>query len=588
MLVDNHVGWLLQNNQPTLGDWLRRPIRLLSVLGAILIFYILIIFIPKQPETVFGFSYVKSSYDWSALTQKYPVDNITPLPTGSPRKLPSVQHDFSSDASPSEDRLSVLADRRTAVKDAFVKSWDSYKASAWMYDELRPTSGGGINTLGGWAATLVDALDTMWIMDLKDDFYQAAAAACTIDWETTDTSINMFEITIRHLGGLLSAFDLSQESALLKKAIELGDLLYAGFDTPNRMPPFWLNFDEAKDGELEAGTRDPSASVTSSGLEFTRLAQLTGDNKYYDAIDRVARFLESTQNSTALPGMWPIYLNMQTQDVNIDSDFTLGALADSLYEYLLKTFIILGGLEPMYEQMYRTAMDTVTEYLLFRPMLPDQDDILFTGDVSVNSNADKPRLTAEAQHLGCFVGGMYGLGGKIFDIPEHVTYGEKVAKGCAWMYDAMPTGIMPEVYNLISCSTLEPCDWDEETWDVKSGGINTLTKGVVSADDPRYLLRPEAIESIFLMYRITGDEEYQEMAWRMFQSIKNATETSVAFATINDVTVTTGETDKTNSMESFWLAETLKYFWLIFSSPDVINLDEYVLNTEAHPLRRPT
>ncbi|KAF7537644.1 hypothetical protein G7054_g3499 [Neopestalotiopsis clavispora] len=588
MLVDNHVGWLLQNNQPTLGDWLRRPIRLLSVLGAILIFYILIIFIPKQPETVFGFSYVKSSYDWSALTQKYPVDNITPLPTGSPRKLPSVQHDFSSDASPSEERLSVLADRRTAVKDAFVKSWDSYKASAWMYDELRPTSGGGINTLGGWAATLVDALDTMWIMDLKDDFYQAAAAACTIDWETTDTSINMFEITIRHLGGLLSAFDLSQESALLKKAIELGDLLYAGFDTPNRMPPFWLNFDEAKDGELEAGTRDPSASVTSSGLEFTRLAQLTGDNKYYDAIDRVARFLESTQNSTALPGMWPIYLNMQTQDVNIDSDFTLGALADSLYEYLLKTSIILGGLEPMYEQMYRTAMDTVTEYLLFRPMLPDQDDILFTGDVSVNSNADKPRLTAEAQHLGCFVGGMYGLGGKIFDIPEHVTYGEKVAKGCAWMYDAMPTGIMPEVYNLISCSTLEPCDWDEETWDVKSGGINTLTKGVVSADDPRYLLRPEAIESIFLMYRITGDEEYQEMAWRMFQSIKNATETSLAFATINDVTVTTGETDKTNSMESFWLAETLKYFWLIFSSPDVINLDEYVLNTEAHPLRRPT
>lgn len=589
MFVEN-VGWvLLQNsNHPTttMAAMFRRPTRLLSVIGAILIFYILVIFIPKQPQPVFGFGYVKSSYDWSALAQTYPVDKITSPPAGSPRKLPSVQHDFSSDEQPSEDRLVVLADRRSAVKDAFVKSWDNYKTYAWMYDELRPVSGGGKNTLGGWAATLVDSLDTMWIMGLKDDFHQAAAAVCTIDWETTETSINMFETTIRHLGGLLSAYDLSREPALLKKAIELGDMLYAGFDTPNRMPPFWLDFDKAKDGELQAGTRDPSASVTSSGLEFTRLTQLTGDNKYYDAIDRVARFLESTQNSTKLPGMWPTYLNMQTQDVTIESDFTVGALADSLYEYLPKMFVILGGLEPMYEEMYRAAMETVTGYLLFRPMLPNQDDILFTGDVSVNANANKPLLTAQGQHLGCFVGGMYGLGGKIFDIPEHVTIGEKIAKGCAWAYDSFPTGIMPEIFDLIACPSLEPCDWNKETW-IAQGGDTSLTQGFVDASDPRYLLRPEALESIFLMYRMTGNQDYQEMAWRMFQSIKNATETSLAFSSISDVTVT-GETDKLNSMESFWTAETLKYLFLIFSSPDVVNLDEFVLNTEAHPLRRPT
>ncbi|KAI0126357.1 family 47 glycosyl hydrolase [Xylariales sp. AK1849] len=561
----------------------RRPTRLLSLLGGLAIFYILVIFIPKQPQTLFGFEYVRSSFDWSALPQRHPVSKLTLLPKGAARPLPRVQHDFSSDTKPSSARLAVLSDRRTAVKDAFLKSWNSYKNHAWMYDELAPVSGVGKDTFGGWAATLVDTLDTLWMMGLKDDFYVAAAAAVTINWETKDTSVNVFETTIRHLGGLLSAYDLSKEPALLQKAIELGDMLYSAFDTSNRMPPFWLDFVQAKEGTLVPGTHDPSASVTSSGLEFTRLAQLTGQDKYYDAIDRVSRFLERTQNTTKLPGMWPTFLNMEFQDVTQDYDFTLGALADSLYEYLPKMHAILGGLEPMYENMYRTAMDTVTKYLLFRPMLPNQDDILFTGDISVMSG--QPVLTAEGQHLGCFVGGMYGLGGKLFNIDEHVEIGEKIAKGCAWAYNSFPTGVMPEIFDLFPCPSLEPCPWDENVWN-NQGEDKSLTKGFRSARDPRYLLRPEAIESIFLMYRMTGKEEYQEIAWTMFQSIKKATETDLAFSAINDVTAT-GQTQKLDSMESFWLAETLKYFWLIFSSPDLISLDQYVLNTEAHPFLRP-
>ncbi|KAK6072844.1 glycosyl hydrolase family 47 [Seiridium cupressi] len=585
MLVAENVERLIQNNHDAAAALFRRPRRLLSVVGGILIFYILIIFIPKQPQTLYGFEYVRSSYDWSALPQKYPVDKITPLPTGTPLNLPKVQHDFASDPQPSRARTAILAERQSAVKTAFLKSWNGYKNHAWMYDELEPVSGGPKDTLGGWAATLVDSLDTLWIMGLKDEFYDAVAAAVTINWVTNETAINIFETTIRHMGGLLSAYDLSKERALLQKAMEVGDMLYAGFDTPNRMPPFWLDFEEAKDGTLQPGTHDPSASVTSSGLEFTRLAQLTGEDKYYDAIDRVARFLQRTQNDTRLPGMWPTFLNMEFEDVSLESDFTLGALADSLYEYLPKMFAILGGLEPMYETMYRAAMDTVQQNLLFRPMLPNQDDILFTGDVSISASTGDPILTGEAQHLACFVGGMFGLGGKLFGIQEHVDIGEKIAKGCAWAYGAMPTGIMPEIFSLFPCPTLDACSWDEEQWE--ADGMTNVTKGFKSAQDPQYLLRPEAIESIFLMYRMTGKEEYQEMAWTMFQSIQTATETNYAFSSISDVTVT-GATDKLDSMESFWTSETLKYLYLIFSSPDLISLDKYVLNTEAHPFLRPT
>ncbi|KAI1500817.1 glycoside hydrolase family 47 protein [Biscogniauxia marginata] len=531
-----------------------------------------------------GFAYVTSSFDWSRLPQKYPIpaSELTALPKGKPRKLPAVQFPFRAN---NKVRHQALEYRREQVKDAFVKSWSSYKIYAWLFDELAPVSGEGKNTFGGWAATLVDSLDTLWIMGLKDEFYNSTAIVATIDWsDTKESACNFFETTIRHLGGLLSAYDLSQESVLLRKAIELGDMLFMAFDTPNRMPPFWLDFNKAKEGLLRPGTHDPSASVASSSLEFTRLAQLTGDNKYYDAVDRITRLLDQTQNSTKLPGMWPTFFDMENLVFDQENGFTLGALADSLYELLPKTYALLGGLEPVYEKLYRDYMEAVTKYLMFRPMVPDNADILFTGNAFVNEDSSVD-LQPEGQHLACFAGGMFGLGGKLFGIKEHVHIGEKITRGCFWAYDAMNTGIMPEIFGLIPCHSLKACAWDEGEWLAK--GDQSLKKGFQNARDPRYLLRPEAIESIFLMYRMTGNPDYQEMAWRMFKFIRKATETELAFSGIADVTVSGGKTQKIDTMESFWLSETLKYFYLIFSPLELVNLNEYVLNTEAHPLKRP-
>lgn len=491
--------------------------------------------------------------------------------------------------------------RRKAVKDVFLRSWRAYKNQAWGYDELVPVTGGGKNTFCGWAATLVDALDTMWIMELYDEFYDAAGFVARLDWaNTSDTSANMFETTIRHLGGLLSAYDLSGEPALLEKAKELGDMLYMGFDTPNRMPGFWLSWKDAREGKQNAGTHDPSASPASLSLEFTRLAQLTGNNKYYDAIERVRQFLARTQEDSKLPGMWPRNIDFRNFGVQSDNTFTLGALADSLYEYLPKMFILTGGLEPSYEAMYKRAMEVATEHILFRPMLPGKEDILFSGTTYVRG--EEIDHAAEGQHLACFVGGMYLLGGKTFGIEEHIGIGERVTRGCSWAYDAFPTGLMPEIFDMVKCPSKEPCEWDSDRW--AREGSSTHPKGFKNARDSKYILRPEAIESVFYLYRVTGQEELRDIAWRMFQSVIKSTETEFAYSAISDVT-TDKETNKQNSMEvstlkmhefvamsnsllqSFWMAETLKYFYLIFCPEDVISLDEWVLNTEAHPLRRP-
>ena len=73
----------------------------------------------------------------------------------------------------------------------------------------------------------------------------------------------------------------------------------------------------------------------------------------------------------------------------------------------------------------------------------------------------------------------------------------------------------------------------------------------------------------------------------MFESIDKYTRTEFANAALDDITVTNGDPPKSDRMESFWTAETLKYLYLIFSEPTLISLDDYVFITEAHPFRRP-
>ncbi|KAM0552600.1 hypothetical protein ACHAPJ_007697 [Fusarium lateritium] len=432
--------------------------------------------------------------------------------------------------------------RRQAVRNEFIRGWGSYKKYAWMRDELMPLSAQGKDPFGGWAATLVDALDTLWIMDLKPEFKEAADAAASLDWgDTHEGSVNLFETTIRHLGGLLGSYELSGEPALLQKAIELGEMLYLAFDTPNRLPGFWLNFQDALKGKQVAGIHDPSASPSSLVMEFTKLSQLTNDPKFFDATDRVTRFLLRVQNTTLLPGMWPLCLDFQNEAAH-DNTFSLGALADSLYEYLPKMHALLGGLDESYEIMYRTAGDVIIKHLLYRPMLPNQEDVLFLGDARVN---EKIELSTESQHLTCFAGGMFALGGKLLNIEEHVNIGERLARGCGWAYKSFPTGIMPEIFNLIPCPSLEPCVWNAELWRPQNN--QRVPPGFRHARDPRYILRPEAIESIFIMYRLTTDPKWQDMAWDMFQAIVRYTRTELANAAIDDVTST--ETSKTDSLE---------------------------------------
>lgn len=177
-------------------------------------------------------------------------------------------------------------------------------------------------------------------MGLKDEFEEAVQALDAIDFSTSRLhELSIFETTIRFLGGFLSAYDLTEGRypSLLQKAWELGYMLYGAFDTPNRMPVTAWDFKNAAKGRpQEAGDSVSSAELGSLSLEFTRLSQLTGDPRFYDAVQRIMDVFDAQQNYTKLPGMWPEMVDAKNLRFTSSENFTIGARADSLYEYLPK------------------------------------------------------------------------------------------------------------------------------------------------------------------------------------------------------------------------------------------------------------
>ncbi|KAL2822447.1 glycoside hydrolase [Aspergillus granulosus] len=516
-------------------------------------------------------------FSWRDIPVRYPVQNPIPLSNEAPITLPQIQFSF---LPPTPEAEETRKARQTRIKQTFLKAWRSYEAYAWKADELQPISGSRKNTFGGWGATLVDNLDTLLLMGLHEEFQRAVASLMDVDFSphsSSQSNINLFETTIRYLGGFLAAYDLSgcTDPRLLDKAVQIGDMIYASFDTETRMPVTRWNPHKAAGGEQQyPAAQAIIAEIASSSLELTRLSQLTGDMRYFDAISRITDVLDEQQYSTKIPGLWPVGVNAQTPDLTQSSTFTFGGMADSAYEYLGKTYQLLGGVgrATQYKKLYEGAMSTGAEQLLFRPMVPDHADILVSGVAHATTFA--VGMETRSEHLACFAGGMYALGGKLFANDTHLTIGRKITDGCIWLYKNSPLGIMPEMFSLSACPSLGECPWDERQ-----------EVAFTAVRDKRYILRPEAIESVFYMWRITGEERYRDAAWEMFEAIDTHTSTALANAALRDVTQPNPE--KEDSMESFWMAETLKYLYLIFAEPDLISLDHFVFNTEAHPFRLP-
>lgn len=246
-----------------------------------------------------------------------------------------------------------------------------------------------------------------------------------------------------------------------------------------------------------------SAELGSLSLEFTRLSQLTGDPKYFDAIQRITDQFEKHQNDTSIPGLFPIQINPREESFTSDRTFTFGGMSDSLYEYFPKMHLLLGGMVTQYQHLYERAIDAAKRHLFFRPMTIDNQDILISGTVTVSSASNSIMLQPQGQHLTCFAGGMVGIGAKIFNRSDELDIARKLVDGCIWAYDSMPTGIMPETFEVVPCANPDVCPWNTEKWHeaVRDNALYrdedaqtlieeaALPPGYTKIEDKRFLLR---------------------------------------------------------------------------------------------------
>jgi hypothetical protein len=240
--------------------------------------------------------------------------------------------------------------------------------------------------------------------------------------------------------------------------------------------------------------------------------------------------------------------------------------------------------------------DTAALGMYNRAVQSMADDLVFdAGDGMAFLAEKKSRPIKEMEHLSCFVPGMLSLGASLFSSensgaqninhagknrayrsPEAASerelaeksesqqkLAEKILAGCIFSYNRMPTGLAPERFSF------------EES---------RAKYNRIQVKEGKYILRPETVESVFVLYRLTKDPKYKEMGWKIFKAIEAHCRVDCCYSGVKDVSRPPDKLVLNNSMQSFFLAETLKYLYLLFADEDVIPLDKYVFTTEAHPL----
>ncbi|KAG5647834.1 hypothetical protein DXG03_007758 [Asterophora parasitica] len=518
-----------------------------------------------------------------------------------------------------QPEATIWSARADKVRDAFIHAYDGYKSRALPSDELAPVSGTKVNNFNGWGVTVFDSLDTMWLMGLTDTFNDALEVVARSTFPNKpvrstasfpfwlyssyhfifkDSFSPFFETVIRYLGGLLSAYALSGEPVLLARADDLGTMLLPAFNTTSGFPMYAVN---TATGQTRAGWSGSVlwAEALSNQVEYKYLAHLTGRSKYYEAAERPMRAMYNAK----LPGdKFPAMWNMET-GLPSNSHFSVGAFADSAHEYLLKQWLLTGQSEPQTRDLYLRSVNAIIHNLLY---LTPSRHLLYVTDTH-NGN---PTHTLE--HLSCFLPGLLALGVHTLDLPSqerelHLWAAQGLARTCWATYADMPTGlggdeVVMDVSGWGTDGAKEKGKWvvNLKEWKRRGrpGGVPPGLGDLEIAKEGKereyrlqktsYLLRPETVESFYILWRTTGDEVWRERGWFVFEAIEKHARTKYGYASITNVDTVPKSVTLLDEMprygNSLAPAPKLKYLYLLFTDTNIIPLEKWVFNTEAHPL----
>ncbi len=422
-----------------------------------------------------------------------------------------------------QQEISILAEQ---VKTEFKHAWNSYMKYAKGHDALKPLSGTGHNWYSrSFVMTPMDAFDTMILMGLTEEAKEAKALILdSLDFNK-DIMVQNFEITIRMLGGLISAYQLDGDTVFLDLAVDLANRLLPVFDSPTGMPYWGVNL---KTGQTSGNISNP-AEIGTLMLEFGSLSKLTGNHVYYEKAKRAVVELYSRQSDIGLVGE---EINVETGEWT-NKTCHLGGRIDSYYEYLLKSWLLFD--DPDFLAMWEACILAIDEYLA-----DSTDSGLWYGQADMYTGE---RISSRFGALDAFFPAVLALNGDIGKA-------RALQENCFKMW---------------------------EKWGIEPEQIDYASMEVIS---PSYVLRPENIESAFYLYHFTRDPVYLEMGKVYLNSLIKYCKTEKGYAMLKSVITK----EKGDEMESFFLAETLKYLYLLFAPFETIDMETMVFNTEAHPI----
>ncbi|MEE6511785.1 hypothetical protein FKM82_018553 [Ascaphus truei] len=437
-----------------------------------------------------------------------------------------------------------MAHYRERVKNMFYHAYNNYLDNAFPYDELRPLTCDGQDT---WGRCIIgNATEFQRVVTVLQD---------TVDFDI-DVNASVFETNIRVVGGLLSAHLLSRRAGmdlepgwpcagpLLRMAEDAARKLLPAFDTPTGMPYGTIN--------LLNGVNPTETPVTCTAgigtyiIEFASLSRLTGDPVFERAARKALKGLWESRSELGLVGN---HIDVMTSKW-VAQDAGIGAGVDSYFEYLVKGAILLQDEELMSMFLeYNKAIQNYTKYDDWYVWVQ-----MYKGTVSM----------PVFQSLEAFWPGLQSLVGDVGNAMRtfHNYY-------TVWKQ----FGGLPEFYNIPQGFTV----------DKREG----------------YPLRPELIESAMYLYKATKDPTLLQLGRDAVESIERISKVDCGYATVKDVR----DHKLDNRMESFFLAETIKYLYLLFD-PDnfihnegshfdmvvtpygecVLGAGGYIFNTEAHPI----
>lgn len=444
------------------------------------------------------------------------------------------------------------AERKALKEEArkmFYHGYHAYMDNAYPADELMPLSckgrlkgitpsrGDMDDALGNYSLTLVDSMDMLALMGDFGEFSRAVKlVADNIDFDQ-DVVVSVFETNIRVLGGLLSAHVFASKfnkeievlkwynDELLRKAEDLGRRLLPAFNSTTGIPHGRINLKHGLNG-LKDQQETCTACAGTMILEMAALSRLSGDSEFEKRSQKAMDELWNIRHRTS--DLMGTIINIETGEW-VRKDSGVGAGIDSYYEYCLKAYILLG--DEKYLARFNRYYNAVMKYISRGPLLLDV-------------HMHRPHLQSR-NFMDALLAFWPGLQVLLGDIRPAVATHEM-------LYQVMQKyTFIPEAFS--------------------------ADMQVIWGQHP---LRPEFLESTYFLHRATNDDHYLFVGKAALKSLQKYARVSCGYAAVNDVRTRKHE----DRMDSFVLAETFKYLYLMFSeNKDLpMAIDNYVMTTEAH------